>query len=46
MRAYRGQDLRMKYGYIPCDLFNEAVAYDMQNAIADGAVADAAKALG
>ena len=46
MRADRGQDLRMKYGYIPCDLFNEAVAYDMEYAIADGAVADAAKALG
>lgn len=46
MRPDRGQDLRMKYGYIPCDLFNESVAYDMEYAIADGAVADAAKALG
>ena len=42
----RGQDLRMKYGYIPCDLFNEAVAYDMEYAIADGSVAAVAKALG
>ena len=46
MRPDRGQDLRMKYGYIPCDLFNEAVAYDMEYAIADGAVADVAKMLG
>lgn len=46
MKADRGQDLRMKYGYIPCDLFNESVAYDMEYAIADGAVAAAAKALG
>lgn len=42
----RGGDLRKKYGYIPCDLFNEAVAYDMEYAIADGAAAAAAKALG
>ena len=46
LKADRGQDLRMKYGYIPCDLFNEAVAYDMEYAIADGAAAAAAKALG
>ena len=46
MRPDRGQDLRMKYGYIPCDLFNEAVAYDMEYAIADGAVSDVAKMLG
>ena len=46
MRPDRGQDLRMKYGYIPCDLFNEAVAYDMEYAIADGAVADVAQKLG
>ena len=46
MRPDRGQDLRMEYGYIPCDLFNEAVAYDMEYAIADGSVAAAAKALG
>ncbi len=42
----RGNGLRMKYGYIPCDLFNEAVAYDMEYALADGAAALAAKALG
>ncbi|MCH5331340.1 MAG: GH92 family glycosyl hydrolase [Alistipes sp.] len=42
----RGGDLRKRYGYIPCDLFNEAVAYDMEYALADGAVAMAAKAMG
>ena len=42
----RGKEFRHKYGYIPCDLFNEAVAYDMEYAIADGAAANAAKALG
>ena len=42
----RGGDLRKKYGYIPCDLFNEAVAYDMEYALADGAAARAAQALG
>ena len=42
----RGGELRKKYGYIPCDLFNEAVAYDMEYALADGAAARAAKALG
>ena len=46
LRPDRGQDLRMRYGYIPCDLFNEAVAYDMEYAIADGSLAAAAKALG
>ncbi|MGL4518164.1 MAG: GH92 family glycosyl hydrolase [Phocaeicola sp.] len=42
----RGMDLRKQYGYIPCDLFNESVAFDMEYAIADGAAAQAAKALG
>ena len=46
MRPDRGQDLRMRYGYIPCNLFNEAVAYDMEYAVADGSVAAVAKALG
>ena len=45
MRPERGQDLRMKYGYIPCDLFNESVAYDLEYAIADAAIANAAKHL-
>ena len=42
----RGKEFRHKHGYIPCNLFNEAVAYDMEYAIADGAAANAAKALG
>ena len=42
----RGGDLRKKYGYIPCDRMNEAVAYDMEYALADGAAARAAEALG
>ena len=42
----RGGGLRKRYGYIPCDLFNEAVAFDMEYALADGAVARAAAALG
>ena len=46
MNPDRGNGLRMKYGYIPCDLFNEAVAYDMEYAVADGAAARAAEVLG
>ena len=42
----RGKGLRHTHGYIPCNLFNEAVAYDMEYALADGAAANAAKALG
>ena len=42
----RGKGLRHRHGYIPCDMFNEAVAYDMEYAIADGAAALAAKHLG
>lgn len=42
----RGRDLRKKHGFIPCDLFKESVAYDMEYAIADGAAAQAATALG
>ena len=42
----RGQDLRKQYGYIPSDLFNQSVAYDMEYAIADGAMAAAAEFLG
>lgn len=45
MRPDRGQDLRMEYGYIPCELFNESVAYDLEYALADGALALAAKKL-
>ena len=46
LTADRGQDLRMKYGYIPSDLFPESVAYDMEYAIADWALAQVAKARG
>lgn len=42
----RGKGLRHTHGYIPCNLFNEAVAYDMEYALADGAAANAAQALG
>jgi len=42
----RGQDLRMKYGYIPSELFNQSVAYETEYALADGALAEAAKFLG
>lgn len=42
----RGGGLREKYGYIPSDLMTESVAYDMEYAIADGAIARAAEAMG
>ena len=45
LRPARGQDHRMKYGYLPCDTMNESVAYDLEYALADGALANAAKAL-
>ena len=46
LRPDRGQQYRMEYGYIPCDLMNESVAYDLEYALADGALANAAKSLG
>ena len=46
MLPERGMDLRMEYGYIPSDLFNESVAYDLEYALADWAVAQVAKELG
>ena len=47
MRPDRGQDIRMECGFIPADRdFNESVAYDMEYAIADGAMAAAARCLG
>ena len=42
----RGKQYRHTYGYIPCNLMNEAVAFDMEYALADGAAANAAKMLG
>lgn len=46
MNTDRGQGERMKYGYIPSELWNEAVAYECEYAVADWAVAQAAKKLG
>ena len=42
----RGQGLRKEYGFIPCDLYRQACANDMEYAIADAAVANAAAVLG
>lgn len=42
----RGQNFRKQYGFIPYDKMKESVAFDMEYAIADGAVALAAKKLG
>lgn len=42
----RGQAIRRQYGFIPYDLMKESVANDMEYAVADGAVALAAKHLG
>ena len=42
----RGLDLRRQWGYIPADLYRESVANDMEYAIADGALANAAAYLG
>ncbi|MBR1522385.1 MAG: GH92 family glycosyl hydrolase [Bacteroidales bacterium] len=46
LRDDRGLDLRRKYGFIPADIYREAVANDMEYAIADGALANAAAFLG
>ncbi len=46
LRPDRGQDARMQYGYLPSDKYKESVAYDMEYALADGALAEAAKKLG
>lgn len=43
----RWQDLRMQYGYIPYDCHSpQSVAYDMEYAIADWAIAETAARLG
>lgn len=46
MRPDRGQGDRMQYGYIPYDKFGESVAYDLEYALADGALALAAQKMG
>ena len=42
----RGLGLRSQYGYIPSDKMLESIAYDMEYAVADAAVASAADYLG
>lgn len=42
----RGQKARKQFGYLPKDIMKESVAYDMEYAIADWAVAQVAKMLG
>ena len=42
----RGGNLRDKYGFIPSDLMNESIAFDMEYAIADAAIARAAEVMG
>ena len=42
----RGQGLRQEFGYIPSDMYHESIANDMEYAIADAAVANAAGFLG
>ena len=42
----RGLNLRNEYGFIPSDKMTESIAYDMEYAIADAAVARAAEAMG
>ncbi|MCM1483166.1 MAG: GH92 family glycosyl hydrolase [Muribaculaceae bacterium] len=42
----RGLNLRREYGFIPSDKMTESIAYDMEYAIADAAVARAAEAMG
>ncbi|MCH5319100.1 MAG: GH92 family glycosyl hydrolase [Paramuribaculum sp.] len=46
MDTARGGGIRQQYGFIPIDLKGEAIAWDMEYAIADGAIANAAKAIG
>ncbi len=46
LRPDRGQQYRMEYGYLPCDTMNESVAYDLEYALADGALANVSKVLG
>ena len=42
----RGNNLRLKYGYVPSDLIRLSIARDMEFAIADAAVSRAAEVLG
>ena len=42
----RGMGLLKRFGYIPCDLYNESVATGLEYALADGALARAAESAG
>lgn len=46
MLPERGMEHRIEYGFIPADKMTEAIAYDMEYAIADWAVAQAVQKLG
>ena len=46
MLPERGMEHRIEYGFIPADKMTEAIAYDMEYAIADWTVAQAAQKLG
>lgn len=46
MLPERGMEHRIEYGFIPADKMTEAIAYDMEYAIADWAAAQAAQKLG
>lgn len=46
MLPERGMEHRIEYGFIPADKMTEAIAYDMEYAIADWSVAQAAQKLG
>lgn len=46
MLPERGMEHRIEYGFIPADKMMEAIAYDMEYAIADWSVAQAAQKLG
>lgn len=46
MKDDRGMNFRKEFGYIPYDKMLESVAYDMEYALADWAVAQVAKKLG
>ena len=46
MHPGRGNNYRIEVGFIPSDKMNQNIAYDMEYAIADGAAAYAARALG
>ncbi|MCH5237771.1 MAG: GH92 family glycosyl hydrolase [Muribaculaceae bacterium] len=42
----RGGGYRQRYGYIPFDVMEESIGYDLEYAIADAAIANAAKSMG